>query len=1228
LDESVEAPRSRIDEQNPWPGLAAFDESAQRFFNGRRNETAELRSLVLHAPLTVVFGASGLGKTSLLQAGLFPWLRKDNVLPVYVRLDVRDRMAPLIEQVKHALLEQFDLQQVDAPAFADAETLWEWLHRDRLEVWSQRNQLLTPLFVLDQFEEVFTLGAENSEAVARLRVDLADLIENRVPTALAMRIRAGEASDSDLSLSSQRYKVLISFREDFLPAVEGWKRDLPSIMRNRLRLLPMSGEQAFEAVHTTAPHLADEAIARAIVRFVAGVQAEGMSGSPSHAGNETDLAVEPALLSLVCHGLNKRRKAQGKSTFDRALLQETGPAIVSDFYQNAVGDLPEGVQRFIEEELITERGFRKPYDIDDARTVHNVTDQQLRLLVDRRLLRIEPYRGTERVELTHDLLTPVVRKHRDRQREEERRQREKESRRRQRRWSAFLSAIGLGAFVSALVMFGLYRDARAAANLAQQRLATSAFREATVRVSQNDATGALAFLARALRSWPDHAGARALVTDLLLNRSWARTVVMHDSSVATVAWSPDGMRVLTGSYDHTARVWDASTGEQIGALPHQDWVVAVAWSPDTARVVTGAYDSLARIWDVRTGEQAGAPLEHGGPVWAVAWSPNGTRVLTGSNDMMARVWDAGTGKQIGKPLRHRGAVWAVAWSPDSMRVLTGSYDNTARVWDASTGEQIGEPLRHRGPVSAVAWSPDGTQVLTGSHDSQARIWDVGTGEQAGAPLEHGGPVRAVAWSPDGTRVLTGSDDRTARVWDATTGRQIGTPLEHHDRVWAVAWSPDTARVVTGSEDTRVRVWDAPTLQPVGVPLIHQRPVWAVAWSPDTARVVTGAYDSQARIWDVRTGEQAGAPLEHGGPVWAVAWSPNGTRVLTGSEDSTARVWDAGTRQQIGEPLRHRGPVWAVAWSADSTFLTGSLDSTARVWDARTLQPMGDTLEHQGAVWAVAWSRDGTRVLTGSGDSKAHVRDASTGRHVGETREHQGWVRAVAWSPDSMRLLTGSEDGTARVWDAHTLQPVGDPMKHGGAVWAVAWSPDGTRILTGAEDRKARMWDARTLQPVGAALEHQGAVWAVAWSPDGTQVLTGSHDNTARRWDAPVVQPDEAVDAANFAELIGGLRVSDDDALVPIDAAVRRARLEERKQRAMSRSAPAGSLDTLLKWFFSDPRERTISPLSTMSIDEYVTRMLALGESGRAEVARTYPGHPRLRELLISVDTAVTSAQPR
>jgi hypothetical protein len=441
-----------IEEQNPWPGLGSFDEEAERFFNGRHNESAELRRMVLNAPLTVLFGASGLGKTSLVQAGLFPLLRKEHHLPVYVRLDLRDRSNSLIDQVKSALQSQFVARRIDAPAMRNEESLWRYLHRTGLELWSEQNQLLTPVFVFDQFEEVFTLGAENPAAIGQLRIDLADLIENRLPTAVASTVASNEAAGEGLSLDRQNYKVLLSFREDFLPAVEGWKRELPSILRNRLRLLPMSSERAFEAVHTTAPHLVDEDLARKIVDFVAAAQ-EGETGKVTASVDEvTDLSVEPALLSLVCSGLNEKRKAQGKAKFDEELLAGSGQFIISDYYAASVADLPERVQRFIENQLITERGFRKPCDIDDTRSVHGVKDRELRLLVDRRVLRIEPQRGTEQVELTHDLLTRVVREHRDRERE-------RAKVRRQRKRMAGFGAVA-AVLAGLVVVFGvLYRNA-------------------------------------------------------------------------------------------------------------------------------------------------------------------------------------------------------------------------------------------------------------------------------------------------------------------------------------------------------------------------------------------------------------------------------------------------------------------------------------------------------------------------------------------------------------------------------------------------------------------------------------------------------------------------------------------------------------------------------------------------------------------------------------------------
>jgi WD40 repeat protein len=587
-----------------------------------------------------------------------------------------------------------------------------------------------------------------------------------------------------------------------------------------------------------------------------------------------------------------------------------------------------------------------------------------------------------------------------------------------------------------------------------------------------------------------------------------KALVSHQGAVTSLAFSPDGRTILTGSQDNTARLWDAATGRPIGpALAHQWWVRAVAFSPDGKAVLTGSLDGTARLWDAATGRPIGPPLTHQDRVWAVAFSPDGKRVLTGSGDKTARLWDAATGKPIGHPLTHQAMVYSVAFSPDGKGVLTGSSDKTARLWDAATGKPIGTPMTHQAMVWSVAFSPDGKAVLTGSGDKTARLWDAATGQPIGTPMTHRGEVLSSVFSPDGKAVLTGSQDKTARLWDAATGKPIGPPLTHQGAVVSVAFSPGGQAVLTGSVDNTARLWDSTTGQPIGHPLTHQGWVLAVAFSPDGKTVFTGSNDKAARLWDAASGKPISPPLTHQDRVWSAAFRPDGNVVLTGSGDKTARLWDVATGQPIGPPLMHRDRVHTVAFSPDGkTVLTGSWDKTARLWDAATGQPIGTPMTHRGEVLSAAFSSDGKAVLTGSGDKTARLWDAATGQPIGRPRTHGGPVLSLAFSPDGKAVLTGSQDMTARLWAAATGRPIGAPMTHRDAVYAVAFSPDGKAIVTGSWDNTARIWDATTGRPIGAPMTHQGWVWSVAFGPDGKAVLTGSGDRTARLWDAATGKP--------------------------------------------------------------------------------------------------------------------------
>ena len=229
---------------------------------------------------------------------------------------------------------------------------------------------------------------------------------------------------------------------------------------------------------------------------------------------------------------------------------------------------------------------------------------------------------------------------------------------------------------------------------------------------------------------------------------------------------------------------------------HSGYVTAVAWSPDGHHILTASNDGTARIWDATTGDNT-LTLTHTNSLSVVAWSPDGHHILTGSEDGTVRIWDAATGDNT-LTLTHKASVTAVAWSPDARHILTASRDRTVRIWDATTGDNT-LTLTHTDPVTAVAWSPDGHHILTVSRDRIARIWDTTTGDNTLTLTDtHATSVTAVAWSPDGHHILTASEDRTARIWDATKGEQVRFFIAFLPEGECAVLTPDQTRVIGAS----------------------------------------------------------------------------------------------------------------------------------------------------------------------------------------------------------------------------------------------------------------------------------------------------------------------------------------------------------------------------------------------------------------------------------------------
>jgi tetratricopeptide (TPR) repeat protein len=441
-----------IDPEHPWLGLSSYTEETRAYFHGRDEEAAELARRVQRKNLTVLFGQSGLGKTSLLRAGLVPRLRGEGYCPVYVRVDYSPESPPPAEQIKQAIFRATAAAgHWTRPGTATAgESLWEFLHHRGDLLRDVQGRTLLPLLIFDQFEEIFTLAQADDRGRLRAKQfldELADLVENRPPLALERRLEQDEAAAEDFDFARADYRILIALREDYLAHLESVKGIMPSITQNRMRLARMTGAQALSAVIRPGGRLVNPEVAEAIVRFVAG-------------GAElVNAEVEPSLLSLVCRELNNLRIARGRSEISADLLAGSRDTILTEFYERALEDQPAGVRRVIEDELLTESGYRESLAEErvlKALAAAGAAPDALAKLVDRRLLRIEERLDVRRVELTHDVLCSVVRTSRDLRHEREardeaerqlaaQREREAETRRTLRRTRRF-------AIVSAVLM--------------------------------------------------------------------------------------------------------------------------------------------------------------------------------------------------------------------------------------------------------------------------------------------------------------------------------------------------------------------------------------------------------------------------------------------------------------------------------------------------------------------------------------------------------------------------------------------------------------------------------------------------------------------------------------------------------------------------------------------------------------------------------------------------------
>ncbi len=584
----------------------------------------------------------------------------------------------------------------------------------------------------------------------------------------------------------------------------------------------------------------------------------------------------------------------------------------------------------------------------------------------------------------------------------------------------------------------------------------------------------------------------------------------HNRAVNNISINRNGNLVASTSDDGTVKLWDIS-GRQLKTLTgHNSAVKCVSFSPDESIIVTGSEDKTVKLWNME-GKLLKTFTGYKDTVTSVSFSPDGATIATGSNDGTVKLWNT-QGELMRNITGHGAPVYSVSFSPGGTKIASAGGNTSVKIWNTQ-GNLLQSYKGHSDNITSVSFSPDGKKIASASFDNTVVLWNL-QGEKLTTLRGHREALTSVSFSSDGKNLVTSSYDDTIKLWSlqGKEPQELQTLIGHDDNVTRVVFGSDSKVIASASWDNTIRIWENnPQDKKLQILTGHNRRVTSIVFSPDNKMIASASYDNTVRFWN-RLGELL--PLnfirdDH--PITSISFSRDGQKIVSATWLRQFHLWDISGKQ-IKTFTGHSSAVNSVSISPNSkTIVSAGEDNTVKLWssEGRLLHTLNI---HSSPVISVGFSPDGQTIASASDDNTVILWDLQ-GNKVKTLRGHKSRVTSVNFSPDSKNIATGSDDSTAKLWNTE-----GKELKtltgHYSAVTSISFSPDSKTIATGSYDKTVKLWNLKG-EELATLKRHNGAVTSVVFSPDGKSIASASDDKTVIVWNFSEL--DELVDSKKLME---------------------------------------------------------------------------------------------------------------